>query len=110
VEIELENRDRLLKPEMVVNVSIQRQVIENAIVIPQPAVVRDEDGTAVFVVDRSGQTPRAVRVAVTPGPGSGGQALILDGLEAGQEVVTVGQSNVADGTLVDVVSRKSGVE
>jgi membrane fusion protein (multidrug efflux system) len=104
VEIDLDNSEGQLKPEMVVDVSIQRRVIPGAIVVPQPAIVRDENGTAVFVVDHSGDVSKAVRVAVVPGPGSGSESIIFEGLAAGQEVVTVGQSNLADGTLVNVVS------
>ena len=56
VEATLDNEDSTLKPEMSVKLRVTRTVIDNAIVVPRSAVVRDEAGTHVYVVERTDTT------------------------------------------------------
>ncbi len=101
-EVEFDNRDGLLKPEMVAEISIVRSRIEGALVVPLGAVIRDESGQSLFVVvDRDGRQV-AERRAITVGANFGGQAVIEEGLAEGEQVVVVGQTNLANGDLVAV--------
>lgn len=100
VEIELDNADARLKPQMVTAVTIRRAALEDVLVVPQTAVLRDESGTALFVVDRSGEVPVAARRDVTLGASYGGQVVVTAGLAAGEEVIVVGQTNVTAGDAV----------
>ena len=102
VEIDIENDSGLLKPEMVADVAIERRVVENAIVIPQNALVHDDLGTGVFVIEEVDGDMLARRKTVEVGASFGGRTVIMSGLSSGDNVVVVGQSTLTDGNLVQV--------
>ncbi len=99
VEITLRDQRGVIKPEMVATVAVDRNVIENAIVIPQNAVVRKEDGYVVYVVE--GETARSVDVQL--GASQENRVVVRSGLEAGARLVITGQQIVADGDRIRVV-------
>lgn len=105
VEVTLDNPEGRLKPEMIVEVLITRNEIDGALVIPRTALLRDEDGESVIVVDRSGDGPVATRRSVVLGPAYGGQVVVERGLEAGAEVLVLGQNNVTEGDALEIVEQ-----
>ena len=104
VEIELDNSDQVLKPEMVAKIFLTREKLESVIVIPQDAVPLDETGHSVFVVIDESGTLVAERRPVTLGPAYGGNVVVEQGLFAGDEVVVLGQYNLTEGDAVEVVN------
>ncbi len=104
VEIELGNASGELKPEMVADVTILRERLENAIVIPQSAVLRDESGPSVFIAKAQGDGRVAARQSVTLGPSFAGKTVITEGLNPTDEVIVVGQANLTEGDVVEVQS------
>ncbi len=102
VEVELNNAEGLLKPAMVATVLVRRARIEGALVVPRAALQRDEDGQSVYVAVRTDSAIVAQRREVTVGPGYGSEAVIERGLNAGDEVIVVGQDNVTDNERLDV--------
>lgn len=104
VEIELNNADQTLKPEMVARLFLTRQSLQDVIVIPQDAVPLDETGHSVFVVIEEGGTLIAERRPVTLGPAYGGNVVVEQGLYAGDEIVVLGQYNLTNGDAVEVVN------
>lgn len=110
VEIELANPEGLLKPQMVTNVLLPRERFENALVVPLSAVLRDEQGTAVYVVDRTDGPPVAVRRPVTLGARSGGDVVVTSGLQAGDEIIVLGQNNVTRGDALEIVEQHRRLE
>ena len=104
VEIQLDNSDQLLKPEMVARLHLTREKLEEAIVIPLDAVPLDETGHSVFVVIDDSGTLVAERRTVTLGPSYGGLVVVEQGLFQGDEVVILGQYNLTEGDAVEVVN------
>ena len=108
IEVELPNPDAAIKPEMVANMSITRQQVDEAIVVPQDALVRVEDGYVAFVVvDRGGVEVAEVR-DVELGPTRRNLVVIEDGLSVGENLIVVGQKSVADGDRVNLVGTQGG--
>ena len=105
VEIEVDNPDGTLKPEMIAEVYVSREHLDDVLVVPRAAVLRDEGGTGVFVVTDQGGTPAASRRPVTLGPAYAGSVIIESGLEAGAEVIVLGQTTVTEGDPVDIVEK-----
>ncbi len=103
IEVQLDNPNGQLKPEMVVRVRLARQVLDSAVVVPLPAVVRDETGTSVFVADSSAAGPVARQRYVTLGPSSEGLVVVMQGLRFGEKVVVLGQNDLSNGDLLDVL-------
>lgn len=104
VEFTVENPDRLIKPEMIADLSVLRRVRDDAVVVAQPALVRTEDGFRAFVVveDDEGREVAEAR-DVEVGPAQRDRVVVEDGLSAGERLVVVGQQQVADGDRVRVV-------
>lgn len=105
IEIEVDNRSGELKPEMVAQVHVTRETRDDALVVPRPAVIRDENGTSVFVVSNGIATRRNVDV----GASYAGKLLIESGLQATEEVVVLGQNSLTDGDPVNVVEQYNRV-
>jgi RND family efflux transporter MFP subunit len=107
IEVVLPNPDRLIKPQMVANMSVTRRHVTDAIVVPQDALVRVEEGYVVFVVSEgAGGTVADVR-AVELGPTRRNLVVIEAGIEAGEQLIVVGQKTVSDGDRVNVVGRRN---
>jgi RND family efflux transporter MFP subunit len=101
IEIGMSNPGSLVKPEMVANVVVDRRSVDDAIVVPQDALVRVEDGYVVFV-DEDG-VAREREVAV--GPSQNNRVVVESGLEAGDRLIVVGHRTVAEGDRLNVVGR-----
>lgn len=99
VEFRLPNPGRAVKPEMVANIEVVRRVLEDALVVPQEALVRVEEGYVVFVVEGE----KAVAKPVTLGPSQRNQAVVTSGLQAGDRLIVVGQKQLAAGDRVRIV-------
>jgi len=88
VRLEFTNPDMKLKPNMFADVNIHASKQINAIVIPSEAVLRTGTRNAVFVVRGPGKyEPRDVKLGIS----SDGLVQILEGVKAGEEVVTSAQ-------------------
>ena len=107
IEVTVPNEDRTLKPEMGVKLRVTRAVLDSTIVIPRTAVLRDETGTHVYVVDRSDTTAVARNRDIVLGPETGGRVVADSGLAAGDEVIIVGQNNVSPGAPLEIVQQYS---
>jgi RND family efflux transporter MFP subunit len=105
VEVTVANEDRTLKPEMGANLRVTRAVLDSALVLPRTAVLRDETGTHVYVVDRSDTTAVARDQKIALGPETGGSVVADSGLAAGDEVIIVGQNNVSPGAPLEIANQ-----
>ena len=88
-----------IKPMMIANLAVNRAAIDDAIVVPQAALVRKEDGYVVYLAD--GETARAR--AVVLGPSQQNRVVIREGLSPGDRLIVVGQQTVADGDRIRIV-------
>lgn len=97
VKARLPNSHRKLKPGMFANLDVTLKVREQAVVIPESAVMLQEDRVSVFVVDANGLAqPRIVKV----GQRMPGLLEITDGVQAGETVIIEGTQKVRPGGKV----------
>lgn len=108
VELHMSNPGGFVKPQMVANLQIVRRTVQDALVVPQEALVRVEGGYVVFVVDGEGDDASAAVRSVEVGPTQRNVVVIEEGLSAGERLIVVGQQRVADGDRVNVVTRSGG--
>jgi Cu(I)/Ag(I) efflux system membrane fusion protein len=88
IRLEFDNPALALKPEMFANVDIQAGKQVDALVVPSEAIVRTGTREQVFVQRAPGRfEPRGVTVGVS----ANGQTQIVNGLKAGEIVVTSSQ-------------------
>lgn len=91
----LANGDRRLKPGMLMTVTIE-SAARTAPAVPELALVGEGENRFVFTVENG----KAKRVQVRTGLRQDGLVEIVDGLRAGQRVVTEGVVKIADGQSV----------
>ncbi len=97
-KIEVDNRDRQLRPGMIVRIEALRREIKDAIAIPLYAVV-DLDGRKVVFVEEQGKAKlRPVKIDRVVGA----KAVILEGLQPNERLIVKGQQLLADGAAVKV--------
>lgn len=95
----LANDDEALTPGQFVNISLDIELLRDAITVPAEAVQQSQDGALLFVADASGKvTPRKVKVSVTQGK----IAVISAGLAVGETVITDGQLRLLPGSRIDL--------
>ena len=99
VEIEIPNPDFLLAPGMYVRASIRLAEIDEAVVVPESAIVRRDGVRGVFLADREEQT--AAFVPVETGITEEGRIQIKEPALSG-EVVTLGQHLLEDGAAIRI--------
>lgn len=88
-----------LKPGQFARVSLTLGTRENAVIVPEQAIVpRGQDFYVFRVVDGKARLTRVELGLRRPG-----QAQIVSGLDAGETVVTDGQQRLRDGGMVKVV-------
>lgn len=92
------NEERTEKPGGFVNVYCELAYFENAISIPNQAIVPDIEGKSVYVVENS----KSILKKVTVGIRKAAQIQIIKGLEKGDTVVTAGILQIRDGAPVKV--------
>ena len=84
---EVPNPKGLLLPGLYVRVRLEQAQASNAMLLPQQAVTRSTQGDTVMVVARDGKVaPRKIKV----GESQGNRWVILDGLQAGEQVMVDG--------------------
>jgi membrane fusion protein (multidrug efflux system) len=95
------NTGQHLRPGLYVRVSLDLRTHADALVVPVGAVSNDLNASYVFVVNDKNVAQQRV---VTPGLSDGEQMELLDGVKAGEQVVTVGQFRLRDGDPVRIVA------
>ncbi len=94
VRAELPNPDGMLLPGMYVRVHIEEAQVDNAVLVPQQAVTRNERGNTVMVVADDGSVAsRAVQISQSQGT----SWVVTDGLKAGDKVMVDGFTKLGMG-------------
>jgi len=97
---EVPNPAGTLLPGLFVRVRLEQAQVASAITLPQQAVTRSPQGDSVMVVNSDGKVaPRPVKV----GAQQGGQWVILDGLQSGDQVMVDGFQKLRGGAPVKAV-------
>ncbi len=92
-----------LRPGMFVSVHLITDVREDATLVPKRALVYKDDKPFVFVAEGPDEARKAAMRPVVVGFGEDSAVEIVEGLEAGEEVVVLGQSGLKDGAEIRVV-------
>ena len=97
------NDDEALFPSEFVNVKLLVDTLQNAVLVPTPAVQTGAPGDYVYLVN----TDNSVSVhKVTLGPSDGKNTVITSGLAAGNIVVTDGTDRLSDGAKIQAAAAK----
>jgi membrane fusion protein (multidrug efflux system) len=100
VEALIDNADGNFRPGMFVKVNVIQAHLENVLAIPRSAVVSLEDKNVVFIAANG----VASRREVTLGQDLDGRIIIDSGIQAGDSLVTLGQTYLEDGSRITISS------
>lgn len=108
VQAVIENPEARLRPGMFADVTVQAGAQEAVVAVPKTAISYSLHGDAVFVVEKS-EAPEGEQTALVAeqrfvrlGPSQGDRVAVLQGVEAGDEVVTAGTQKLRDGMAVSI--------
>ena len=101
ITVEIVDKTRRIKPGMFGRIGVIYDVHENALQIPRSAIIEDQGAASVFVIDDD----RATRRPVSTGFSNRGMVEITNGLQDGEQVVTVGQASLKQDSRVTVINR-----
>ena len=110
IEIEVPNPERRLKPQMVVQLYLTRQDVQEALVIPRSAVIRDEMGVHAYVVVSTDSSAVAEQRFLELGLEADDRVIISEGLAAGDELIVSGHQNLSPEEPVTVTETYDSLE
>lgn len=102
IRADIPNPDGLLKPGMFMSYKLALKRRENAVLVPEEALLIEGTRQYVFVVSGDRTTKREVKV----GDRGDGEAEITSGLAAGDKIVVGGIQKVRNGSLVRIAADK----
>ena len=98
------NDDESLYPNEFVNARLLVDTMQQAVLVPTPAVQSGAPGDYVYLVNAD-DSVSVHKVSI--GPSDGKNTVILSGLSAGQTVVTDGMDRLNDGAKIQIARAKS---
>ena len=103
IRAQVRNQDTALRPGMFVRVRLLTQQTQEALVVPEQAIVPQGDEWFVFRVVAG----KAQRAKVEIGQRRGGRAEVLKGLNDGDLIITAGQLKIREGVPVTIAAAQS---
>jgi membrane fusion protein (multidrug efflux system) len=100
IQVQLDNSNHDLKPNMQATLKVNDAVLPKAIVVNENLVMTSEGEKALFVATHEGDKLIARRIKIKTGDSYGGKVTVTEGLKEGDEVITTGYSNINDGEEV----------
>lgn len=107
VRARIPNKDELLKPGMLMTVTLQKSKSQS-LLLPEEALVQEGFKSYVFQVDPD--TSTVTKQQVQTGPRRPGEVVITSGLEEGDQVVTHGIMRLKDGSKISIKAEQKGDE
>lgn len=106
VTVRVDNRDKTLRPGLFTRMDISFLHLANAILLPKAAVLGGRDASIAYVIEDG----KAVRTPIRLGHENGSSVQVLEGLDAGAQVVVTGQAALSDGSQVEVLGNEPGAK
>jgi len=99
VEITAANdEDAFLRSGTFVYADFSRKTTQKVLLIPREALIESTQNASVYAVQNGKAVLRSIKVAAA----FGSNIQVIDGLKAGHQVITSGQINLKDGTLINI--------
>ncbi len=100
VESKIRNQNNLLKPNMLASLLINDYQSNNALTVPSYLIREDLNGSYLYVVQTENGKAKAVKRYIKTGMSYQGTTEVLEGLHAGDSIITDGYNNVSDGQMI----------
>jgi len=93
----------VIRPNMITEVRVKDYENSNALTVPLNLIQRDEKEEFVYIASKEGERWLAEKRIVKTGMMYKGRAEILDGLEANDQIVTVGYQSLVNGQGLEIL-------
>lgn len=104
VKVAIDNKDGLIKPNILANMMIRDYANDSALVVPSSAVGKDLRGDFVFVAVQDGAgIERAEKRYIKRGTSFGAETEIAEGLERGDRIITAGSDEVIQNGAIEIL-------
>ena len=100
IQVELDNEDESIKPNMMASLVMSDFIEDNALVVPAIIIKNDMQGHFVYVVEHKDGKTVAQKTYVKAGLTEQGQTMVVEGLEEGRQVIVAGYNQVSNGMPV----------
>ena len=100
LRLDINNPDKLIKPNLVSIVRIRDYKSDDAIVVPSLLIKQDFKGDYTYIADNTNGKEVAKRVYVTPGVTNNNMTEVIKGLQGGMKIISEGFNQVGNGTLI----------
>ncbi len=110
IEVLMDNPGGVIKPHMVADIQVTRQNLTDVVTVPQEVVIRTATGYKVFVVEERNGRAFSRAQPVVLGDSYDNRVVIVEGLEAGDVLVTLGAQLVDDGSRINIVRREMSAQ
>lgn len=101
IDIKLNNKEKLLRPNLIAKIRVNDETIKEALVIPSRILQKNIDGSYyVLIAEKQGAILKAKKVDIEVGSDYGGNTVVTGGLKAGDLVITDGFQDLIDGQVI----------
>lgn len=108
IKANMPNSEKLLWPGQFVTCHLVMEMLENALLVPEAAILNSTKGKYVYVVTKDNKVKKQVIEVGQRHPMS--TRVVTKGLNPGESVVVEGQINIYDGVSVTVKATKTAEE
>ncbi len=107
LQVKLDNKKELIKPNMVALINIIDFSCDSAIIIPSEIIKKDtRNKMFVFIISKENNDIIAKKVFVEPGMSYKGKTMVINGLSENDIVIIKGYNKVSNGSVVDIKESK----
>ncbi len=108
IQVDIPNRDGLVKPNLIAKLEITDYKNPEALVIPQNVIRKNAKGQEIVytITKREGNVGRAEQRIITTGLTTGSLTEVRSGLSPGEILIAAGAADVSDGDEVSIENAK----
>lgn len=109
IEVLLPSQNKNYKVDMIANMRLNTLSEENVLIVSEEFIYKEDDDFVTYVKseDENGM-PVAKKRVVELGPSYQSNVIIRNGLESGEELITIGSAFLNDGMRLNIVESRSG--
>jgi membrane fusion protein (multidrug efflux system) len=102
IDIKLNNKERLLRPNLIAKINVNDETIKDALVIPSKIIQKNIDGSPYILIAEKQKdgSMRAKKVDIETGSDSAGNTVVTAGLKEGDIIITDGFQDLIDGQII----------
>lgn len=97
VEINIDNKEKLLRPNMIAKLKINDQKLQNVLVVSSNLIQRIGNQRFIMIAENQNGKYVARKREITIGSEYDGRSVVTSGLNKGDLIITSGQNEVVDG-------------